>query len=338
VLESWLKHYFYEKVKNLNLEDYKEAFLSHLSEKVKAPEPKGLYDPIVYIMNLGGKRLRPVLMLMSCDLFNGNYINALDASLAIEMFHNFSLVHDDIMDNASLRRGKTTVHEKWNLNTGILSGDAMLVLANQLFESYDGTLYKSLMNLFNDTALKVCEGQQLDIDFETRDDVSIPEYLKMIAFKTAVLVAASLKMGALIADANSEEAQKVYEYGVNLGIAFQLQDDYLDVFGKDDFGKKHAGDIIENKKTWMYLKLLSLADSADREILTSLYRTKSNNDKEKVKQVVQLLEKYEIPALIKIEIESFTEKAFDKCKELNVNSDGKKSLIDFGRMLMNRKI
>ncbi len=190
-----------------------------MSQKVKASEPIGLYDPVVYIMNLGGKRLRPILTLMSCELFGSDYKEALDASLAIEMFHNFSLVHDDIMDNASLRRGKATVHEKWNLNTGILSGDAMLVLANQLFESYDDAIYKGLMKIFNDTALKVCEGQQLDIDFETRNDVSIAEYLKMIAFKTAVLVAASLKMGALIAKTSTNEAQKIYDYGLNLGIA-----------------------------------------------------------------------------------------------------------------------
>ncbi len=321
----------------MNIENYKEAFLNHLSKKITTPEPKGLYDPIVYIMNLGGKRLRPVLMLMSCDLFKGDYRNALDASLAIEMFHNFSLVHDDIMDNASLRRGKATVHEKWNLNTGILSGDAMLVLSNQLFESYDDVVYKKLMKLFNDTALKVCEGQQLDIDFETRSDVSIPEYLKMIAFKTAVLVAASLKMGALIANASTDEAQKVYDYGVNLGIAFQLQDDFLDVFGQDDFGKKHAGDIIENKKTWMYLKTLSLANTTDRERLNSLYQTK-NNEVEKVEQVIKLFEKYGIPDLIKAEIESFTKKAFDNCNELDISQGGKKILIDFGTVLMDRKI
>ena len=279
----------------MNIEDYKRAFLSHLSEKVKAREPKGLYDPVVYIMNLGGKRLRPILMLMSCDLFKGDYKGALDASLAIEMFHNFSLVHDDIMDNAPLRRGKATVHEKWNLNTGILSGDAMLILANQFFEPYDDALYKKLMKLFNNTALKVCEGQQLDIDFETRNDVSISEYLNMIAFKTAVLVAASLKMGALIAEATVDEAQKVYDYGLNLGIAFQLQDDFLDVFGKDDFGKKHAGDIVENKKTWMYLKTMSLANDADKKALTLLYNTKTN-EVQKVEQVVQLFEKYEIPS------------------------------------------
>ena len=321
----------------MNIKDYKSAFLDHMSQRVKASEPIGLYEPVVYIMNLGGKRLRPILTLMSCALFDGDYKKALDASLAIEMFHNFSLVHDDIMDNAPLRRGKVTVHEKWNLNTGILSGDAMLVLANQLFESYDVVIYKSLMKIFNDTALKVCEGQQLDIDFETRDDVSIAEYLKMIAFKTAVLVAASLKMGALIAETSANEAQKIYDYGLNLGIAFQLQDDFLDVFGTDDFGKKRAGDIIENKKTWMYLKTLSVAETDDKNRLTLLYSTKMS-DAQKIEQVVQLFEKYEIPTLIKAEIQSYTKKAFENCNELDISNDHKKVLIDFGTMLMDRKI
>jgi len=321
----------------LNIEDYKVVFLDFLSKKVTIEEPKNLYKPIEYIMNLGGKRLRPILALMSCDLFGGNYKNALNASLAIEMFHNFSLVHDDIMDNASLRRGKATVHEKWDLNTGILSGDAMLVIANQLFESYEDAVYKKLMQLFNDTALKVCEGQQLDIDFETRNDVTIPEYLKMISFKTAVLVAASLKMGAIIAGTNDVEAQNIYNYGLNLGIAFQLQDDYLDVFGEDDFGKKHAGDIIENKKTWLYLKTLSLADTDDKNDIISLYNSKEESNK-KIEDVISLFEKYKIPKLVKLEIEMYTKKSFDNCNDLSINQANKQLLIDFGTMLMNRKI
>lgn len=321
----------------MNIEDYKIAFLDYLAIKVTIKEPKNLYEPIDYIMNLGGKRLRPILALMSCDLFGGDYKNALDASLAIEMFHNFSLVHDDIMDNASLRRGKATVHEKWNLNTGVLSGDAMLVITNQLFESYDGPLYKKLMILFNETALMVCEGQQLDIDFETRNDVTILEYLKMISFKTAVLVAASLKMGAFIAGADDAEAQKIYDYGLNLGIAFQLQDDYLDIFGEDDFGKKHAGDIIENKKTWLYLKMLSIAEHDDKNGIVSLYNTKGNSNN-KIEEVISLFEKYEIPNLIKLEIESFTKKSFANCNDLSINDNNKQLLIDFGVLLMNRKI
>ena len=335
-LNSTLLAYFYKNL-ILDISNYKALFLEHLEDKIYVKEPKNLYEPITYIISIGGKRLRPILTLMSCDLFGGNYKNALDAALAIEMFHNFSLVHDDIMDNAPLRRGSETVHEKWNLNTGILSGDAMLVLTNQLFETYNDKQYKELMVLFNQTALKVCEGQQLDIDFENRDDVSIVEYIKMISYKTAVLVAASLKMGAMIAEANTEEAQKIYEYGLNLGIAYQLQDDYLDVFGQENFGKQRAGDIIENKKTWLYLKTLTLANSDDNNRLTTLYNTKKK-DNDAVNLVIDLFEKYDIPNLVKSQISVYTGKAFESCNQLSLTVSDKKKLIDFGNNLMSRKI
>ena len=185
------------------ISDYQKYFLEYLSKKTIKKEPKNLYEPISYILTLGGKRLRPVLVLMTSEIFGGPYEKALDAAMAIEVFHNFSLVHDDIMDAAPLRRGKETVHEKWDINTGILSGDAMLINAYQLFESYKGEMFKQLVQLFSKTAVEVCEGQQYDIDFETRDDVTIVEYLKMIEFKTAVLVAAAMQMGAIIADALS---------------------------------------------------------------------------------------------------------------------------------------
>jgi geranylgeranyl diphosphate synthase type II len=321
----------------LSIEDYKILFLEHLQRKITVKEPKNLYEPILYILNLEGKRLRPVLTLMSCDLFGGDYKKALDAALAIEMFHNFSLVHDDIMDDAPLRRGHKTVHEKWDLNTGVLSGDAMLVLTNQLFESYDTKQYKELMVLFNQTALKVCEGQQFDIDFETKSDVLIADYIKMISYKTAVLVAASLKMGALIAGTNKVDAQKIYNYGLNLGLAFQLQDDYLDVFGETDFGKQHAGDIIKNKKTWLYLKTLILADNSDKNKLLKLYSIK-NKDSKEVEEVIALFKKYKIPELIKLEITSYTKKSFESCNQLSIKNNNKKVLIEFGENLMNRKI
>jgi len=321
----------------LDISNYKTLFLDHLKDKIHIREPKNLYEPITYILSLGGKRLRPILTLMSCDLFGGNFRDALDASLAIEMFHNFSLVHDDIMDNAPLRRGSETVHEKWDLNTGILSGDAMLVMTNQLFETYNDKQYKELMTLFNQTALKVCEGQQLDIDFETRNDVSISEYIKMISYKTAVLVAASLKMGAMIALANKDEAKKIYKYGLNLGIAFQLQDDFLDVFGQENFGKQHAGDIIESKKTWLYLKAMTLANKTDKDKLTSLYKVK-DKDSDMVNLVIDLFKKYDIPNLVKSQISVYTEKAFESCNQLSLNISDKKKLIDFGNKLMRRKI
>ncbi|MFK7872435.1 MAG: polyprenyl synthetase family protein, partial [Oligoflexales bacterium] len=222
-------------------------------------EPKNLYEPIAYIMSLGGKRMRPILVLMSCDLFGGDFSEALEAALSVEMFHNFTLIHDDIMDRADLRRGRETVHTKWDLNTGILSGDALMIQSNQRLEYYEGTIFKRLISLYNKTALEVCEGQQLDIDFETMDKVELEIYLQMISYKTAVLVGASLKMGAIISEAPLEDQDGIYNFGLNLGIAFQLQDDYLDTYGGENFGKKIGGDILEGKKTFLYIKTLELA-------------------------------------------------------------------------------
>ncbi len=321
----------------MSIENYKILFLEHLKKKVTFNKPENLYRPITYILNLGGKRLRPILTLLSCSLFDGNITNALDAALAIEMFHNFSLVHDDIMDDAPMRRGKETVHKKWDTNTGILSGDAMLVLSNQLLESYEGVTYKKLCHLFNKTALEVCEGQQYDIDFETRTEVTVDEYLTMISLKTAVLVATSLQFGAIIASANENDMENIYQYGLNLGIAFQLQDDYLDVFGGNNFGKQKAGDIIENKKTFLYLKALVLAKEKDREKLLQLYSNKRANNS-KIAQVIELFEKYKIPEITSKEIEKYTHKANENVSNLSICDDKKEVLRVFAEKLMTREV
>ncbi len=256
-----------------NVQFYQDAFTSHLEGFTQDREPLSLYSPVNYILQLGGKRLRPVLTLMTAEIFNADYKIALDAALSIEVFHNFSLVHDDIMDDAPLRRGYQTVHEKWDVNTGILSGDAMLIMAYQLFENYEPVTFQALAKLFSKTALEVCEGQQYDVDFEMRDNVTIGEYLKMIEYKTAVLVGAAMKMGAIVANASLEDQHSIYEFGKNLGIAFQLQDDYLDVFGDPKtFGKQVGGDIIENKKTYLYLKALEFSNEVDKLELTQLFK------------------------------------------------------------------
>ena len=229
------------------ISQYQEVIINHFDQLKINKEPRNLYEPIEYILSLGGKRMRPVLTLMTSEIFNASYEKAIDAATAVEVFHNFSLIHDDIMDDAPLRRGNKTVHEKWDLNTGILSGDAMLILAYQFFESYEPNVFQKLAKLFSKTALEVCEGQQYDVDFEVREDVTIPEYLKMIEYKTAVLVGAAMKMGAIVAETSEENANLIYDFGLNLGIAFQLQDDYLDAFGDPEtFGKQVGGDIIEN--------------------------------------------------------------------------------------------
>lgn len=321
----------------MGINEYKALFLEHLKERIKTKEPINLYKPITYIINLGGKRLRPILTLMSCDLFGGDRLEALDAALAIEMFHNFSLVHDDIMDDASLRRGNKTVHEKWDLNTGILSGDAMLVLSNQLLESYKGDQFKRLISLFNQTALEVCEGQQYDIDFETRVNISIEEYIKMITLKTAVLVATSLKLGAIIALSDKGNLDNIYDYGINLGIAFQLQDDYLDVFGDDDFGKRKAGDIVENKKTFLFLKTLELANAKDKAELLNMYANEEFS-KKKINMVIKLFRKYEIPKLMENEIKKYTIRAQKNIHNLSLLENKKNVLINFADQLMRRTV
>ncbi|MBT8324026.1 MAG: polyprenyl synthetase family protein [Winogradskyella sp.] len=322
-----------------HIEQYQEVFINYLKAYNLDKEPSNLYKPVNYILNLGGKRLRPVLTLMASDIFDGKVNTALNAALAVEVFHNFTLIHDDIMDDAPLRRGKATVHEKWDINTGILSGDAMLILAYQLFEHYPPETYKALMTVFSQTALEVCEGQQYDIDFETRNDVTIPEYLKMIEYKTAVLVAAAMKMGAIVAKASKAEQEAIYKFGKYLGIAFQLQDDYLDAFGNPEtFGKQVGGDIIENKKTFLYLKTLELGNDDDRRKLIEFTNSTSLNEPEKVTQVKLLFEKTNAATTTKKEIERYTAKAFDALNALNISEKKKDILRAFGQQLMNRNM
>ena len=323
----------------MDILQYQQAFLAYLDSKNWVREPKNLYDPIDYILQLGGKRMRPILTLMAADIFSSDYKKALPAALAVEVFHNFTLIHDDIMDEAPLRRGKKTVHEKWNLNTGILSGDAMLILAYQFFENYEPTIFHELAKLFSKTALEVCDGQQLDVDFETRNDVTIDEYIEMIRLKTSVLVAAAFKMGAIVSETDSKNADLIYDFGLNLGLAFQLQDDYLDTFGDPEtFGKQIAGDIIENKKTYLYLKALQLADNKDQQKLQFFYNQKTEDNSFKINEVTRIFELYDIPLLIKNEIESYTEKAFKTLQEMTISELDKEKLKNFGLWLMNRTV
>ncbi len=321
------------------ISDYQDRFLDHLSKKVAVKEPKNLYDPITYILTLGGKRLRPVLTLLTTEIFGTSYHKALDAALAIEVFHNFSLVHDDIMDDAPLRRGKETVHEKWDINTGILSGDAMLINAYQLFESYEGNTFRELAKLFTKTAIEVCEGQQYDVDFETRTDVTISEYLKMIEYKTAVLVGSAMEMGAIIAEASEESRVKIYNFGRLLGIAFQLQDDYLDAFGDPaTFGKQVGGDIIENKKTFLYLKALEYASAEEQQELRELFSEHLENNTSKIETVKALFEQTGAKERTRLEIENYTKEAFDALEQLSISYDKKGMLKQFGMQLMNRTV
>lgn len=316
---------------------YREEFIDYLNKKVQTREPETLYDPMVYILNIGGKRLRPISVLIAAELFDCSYKKALDAALAIEIFHNFSLVHDDIMDDAPVRRGKATVHEKWNTNTAILSGDAMLIYAYQLFENYEGETFKELAKLFTRTAIKVCEGQQYDVDFEERDDVRLEDYLKMIEYKTAVLVGAAMEMGAIVAGVDQRSKQQIYEYGCLLGIAFQLNDDYLDVFGDyESFGKQIGGDIIENKKTFLYLKALENSSENDAEQLRHLYSLSPEDNNGKVETVTTIFKEAGVAEQTREKIKEYTQKAFTVLDEMSMAESKKAVLRRFGEKLMRR--
>ncbi len=322
-----------------SIQQYQEFISDYLESQSSIKEPKNLYEPIQYILQLGGKRIRPILTLMSAEVFYADYKKALPAALAVEVFHNFSLVHDDIMDDAPLRRGHTTVHEKWDVNTGILSGDAMLILAYQYFEQYEPSIFRELAKLFSKTALEVCEGQQWDVDFEIRTDVSIADYLKMIECKTAVLVAAAMKMGAIIAETTRENTQLIYDFGLNLGLAFQLQDDYLDAFGDPKtFGKQVGGDIIENKKTYLYLKAIEFASAEEKQQLLHLFSVHLDDNLEKINTVKQLFNTTGASQATQNAIADFTSKAFEIVSQMNISADKKAILIHFGENLMKRKV
>ncbi|HCQ13501.1 polyprenyl synthetase family protein [Flavobacterium sp.] len=318
---------------------YQEFISDYLQSQYETKEPRNLYEPIHYILDLGGKRMRPVLTLMSAEVFDADFKLALPAALAVEVFHNFSLVHDDIMDDAPLRRGNETVHEKWNVNTAILSGDAMLILAYQYFEQYNTEVFRDLAKLFSKTALEVCEGQQYDVDFETRDDVTIPEYLKMIEYKTAVLVAAAMKMGAIVAETSKENADLIYDFGLNLGLAFQLQDDYLDAFGNPEtFGKQVGGDIIENKKTYLYLKAIEFSDDNQKEQLLHLFSIQPEDNTDKIESVKAIFNESGASDATKKAIQEYTLKAFDTLQNIGIDNEKKDILRSFGENLMGRKV
>ncbi|MGQ7946148.1 polyprenyl synthetase family protein [Flavobacterium sp. WC2509] len=321
------------------IHQYQEFFITYLESQTINKEPKNLYAPIDYILSLGGKRIRPVLTLLSAEVFEAEYTKALPAAMAVEVFHNFSLVHDDIMDDAPLRRGQQTVHEKWNINTGILSGDAMLILAYQYFEQYEPIVFRDLAKLFSKTAIEVCEGQQWDVDFETRTDVTIPEYLKMIEYKTAVLVAAAMKMGAIIANTSSENANLIYDFGLHLGLAFQLQDDYLDAFGDPEtFGKQVGGDIIENKKTYLYLKALEFSSKEKATQLQTLFTTQLDNNDDKIETAKVIFNESGASKATQQAIEEYTFKAFETLEKMTISEEKKNILKTFGENLMGRTV
>lgn len=300
--------------------------------------PSQLYEPRNYIMSLGGKRMRSLFCLMGYGLYRKDIESALALSYAIELFHNFTLVHDDIMDNADLRRGKPSVHAKYDVNSAILTGDVMLIEVYQRLMAIDTDDKVEFVNLFSNTAQEVCEGQSMDMEFETRVDVSIPEYLKMIELKTAVLLGAALQMGAILGGAPETDHQHLYKFGVNAGVAFQLQDDYLDVYGDpESFGKKVGGDIIQGKKTYLYLRALELMEPNDRSHFAELYVETNLEESDKVSRVRNIFDELYISHYCAEAKEAFFDLALSHLNEVGISEDDKKELADFARKLMDRE-
>ena len=311
-------------------------YISHLTY---GKQPVGLYDPIQYAMSLGGKRIRPVLLMMAYNLYRDDVDCILAQAAGIEIYHNFTLLHDDLMDNADLRRGKPTVHTKWSENTAILSGDAMMLIAYRLMTDKGRRYVPSVMSAFYQAALEVCEGQQYDMDFETRMNVSEYEYLEMIRLKTSVLLAASLKIGALLADAPTHDANSLYDFGVNLGMAFQLRDDLLDVYGDSKvFGKKIGGDILCNKKTYLLIQALHNSDPAQLKELMNWINAKDYNPQEKIKAVTALYDALDVRSSCEERISHYSQLAEVNLDMVKVPKEKKQPLLDEMNKLMFREV
>jgi len=310
---------------------YRKSFIEYLGSQNLTKSKSNLYEPINYLLTLEGKRFRPILTLISADCFGGEIKDSLPAALSVELFHNFTLMHDDIMDSAPLRRGKVTVHEKWNINAAILSGDAMLIKSYESLQYYENKLHILLFKLLNKTALEVCEGQQLDINFQTNENVTLEDYIKMIKLKTAVLIACSIKMGAIIAGASKKDSQLIYDFGIIIGLAFQIKDDFLDVYGDiKSFGKKIGGDILENKKTILFHNAYSKTSTQNKALLKKYFSDSyDGNNNNKINDVKRIYDDSGAKLETKVLIKEYLEQAKKKINEISILKGKKKILIDF---------
>lgn len=320
-----------------SIEYIHELVLNEIKVQNETLEPKELYEPIWYTLRSGGKRLRPILVLQGCQLFNDDIEKALKPALGIELFHNFTLLHDDIMDKAFMRRNQPTVHTKWDINRAILSGDAMAIQANIFIASCEPELLPDVLSVFNTTALQVCEGQQYDLNFELMEEVTVEEYMNMIKLKTAVLLAGSLKIGSIIGGASREQAEMVYDFGFDMGMAFQLQDDYLDTFGSPEtFGKNIGGDILSNKKTFLLIMAKQRANDAQLEELNNWYAEEDHSNKEKIGAVQKIFRDLEIDRLTREEVIKFSNKALKTLELIETSTERKEELRNFTNKLIYR--
>jgi geranylgeranyl diphosphate synthase type II len=320
----------YEELRLFFEEALKNQKLNH--------KPVELYEPIRYTLGLGGKRIRPLLCLMACEMYGKDASEAINQAIAIEYFHNFTLIHDDIMDNAPIRRGHESVYKKWNHNIAILSGDTLFALAYQYAQRVDTKIIHDILCIFNSTAIQVCEGQQYDLIFERDNHVKVDDYLEMIRLKTAVLFGASLKIGAQIGDAPPDDAQNLYDFGVSIGLGFQLRDDLLDTFGDEDvFGKKTGNDILTNKKTYLYLKAMEVADETQRKELIDLYNTTDINPDEKIERVTGIFSALGIKEIVSRIIYSYFEMGMEKLNAIKVENIYKEELSKLALKIIDRK-
>lgn len=321
-----------------SIKDLHQLINQAIIQSVYPEQPKELYEPITYFMDLGGKRIRPILLLMACNLFCDDLQKAIHPALGIELFHNFTLMHDDIMDHAPIRRGKPTVHQKWSNTTAILSGDVMLIEAYKLMVQVDPFILPDVLRVFNDTAVGVCQGQQMDMDFEKSDRIEADKYINMIRLKTAVLLGGALKIGAMIGGGSAEDAALLYTFGEHMGIAFQLQDDILDVYGDPEkFGKQVGGDILSNKKTFMLIKAQELAQGETKKGLNYWLKKTDANPADKVKEVSAIYNQLDIRQLAETRMNRFVELALLSLDRLSVSSDKKAPLQSFAERLLVRE-
>lgn len=327
-------------MKQQTVNELLEIFRTYMENLAYKREPKGLYEPIEYVLDIGGKRIRPLLTLLAYNLYKEDVHPALPQAAALETYHNFTLLHDDLMDKADKRRGKPTVHKRWDENTAILSGDAMIILAYQfLMKDCPAECIKPVTEVFSQTALEVCEGQQWDMEFEKRDDVTVDEYIEMIRLKTSVLLAGSLKIGAILGGASAEDAQKLYDFGIQIGLAFQLQDDYLDVYGDPKvFGKNIGGDILCNKKTFMLITAFERADAETRKELLRWVTAADYVPSEKIEAVTAIYNKEKIGEICREKIEAYYAAGMRLLEEVQVPQENKRCLHDFVAGWMNRNL
>jgi len=308
--------------------EHSNLFNSHIDNFINDLNDNSVYEPIKYFLKLPSKRVRPILTLIASRLYNNNTDYALSAALANELFHNFTLIHDDIMDSSKIRRGKETVHLKWTVNQAILSGDAMQILAYKCLENYEANIQKKLIEIFNDTALKICEGQQLDIEFEKENELKFSDYIQMIKYKTAVLLGSSLKMGGIINNVSESDLESLYEIGLNLGLAFQIQDDYLDLYGDQKLiGKKIGGDVMKRKKTVMYHIYKEISSAKDSQILDQVYNGSESYDDSKIQKVFDLYKQAKVDVKTKDLVKEYSSKAINSLENLNVKNHEKSDLI-----------